>query len=298
MRRILITGASGFLGWNLARALRAGNEVWGTYHEHSIRLEGCRLEKVDVCSEHDIKTLMEMASPEVVLHAAALIDVDLCEKEREKASRVNTVGTQRMARLAAETGSRLICFSTDMVFDGEKGMYTEEDAPRPINRYGETKLAGERLALGAFPDAVVARLALMYGRVEGGYGSFLAWMLQRLKAGESVPLFVDQFRTPLYVGDVCLAIKRMIEDLHVKGIYHFAGPERVSRYEFGIQLAEMYDFPKRLLRPVRMCDLERLMPRPRDTSLDNRKAEREIGMTFKGIREGLRAMEESAVNSV
>ncbi|MCX6353638.1 MAG: dTDP-4-dehydrorhamnose reductase [Candidatus Aureabacteria bacterium] len=295
MRRILITGASGFLGWNLARALSAGNEVWGTYHEHSIRIEGCRLEKADVSSEHDVTTLMEKASPEVVLHAAARIDVDLCEREREKASRVNTEGTQRIARLAAETGSRLIYFSTDMVFDGEKGMYTEEDAPRPINHYGETKLEGERGALAALPGAVIARLALMYGRGEGGYGSFLAWMLQRLKMGESVPLFVDQFRTPLYVGDVCLAVKKIIEDIHIKGIYHFAGPERVSRYEFGIRLAEMHEFSKRLLQPVRMRDLERLMPRPCDTSLDNRKAECEIGMRFNGIWEGLRAVEESGV---
>jgi dTDP-4-dehydrorhamnose reductase len=105
-----------------------------------------------------------------------------------------------------------------------------------------------------------------------------------------VDLFIDQYRTPLYVRDVCLAVRRIIESHGLSGIYHLAGPERMNRYEFGRRAAGVFGYPERLLRPVRMEDIRGLMPRPKDNSLDNQKAARELGVRFTGVEEGLKAV--------
>lgn len=292
MRKVLIIGASGFLGWNLARALRGSCRVTGTFNRNPVEIAGCRMEMLDLASKDGAASLMRGLSPDAVLNAAAVIDVDFCERERERAAAVNADGARTVAGLAAELGARMIYFSTDMVFDGREGMYGEEDPPHPVNWYGETKLAGERWTNDRCPGAVIARLALMYGGGGPAHGSFLQWMLRRLGGGEGVDLFTDQFRTPTFVGDVCLAVSRMIERPGIAGLYHLAGPERMNRYALGERVAEAFHFPARLLRPVRMEDLKDLMPRPADNSLDNRKAERGLGMRFTGVREGLRIVAE------
>ena len=297
MRKVLIVGASGFLGWNLAKTLRGAYEVAGTFLRNPVELGGCRMEKLDLASKSDVASLVKRFCPEVMLNAAALIDVDLCEREREKAAVINAEGARIAAGLAAEVGARLIYFSTDMVFDGRKGMYGEEETPHPVNWYGETKLAGEKWAVDCCPGAVIARLALMYGAGNRAHGSFLEWMLRRLEKGETVDLFTDQFRTPTFVGDVCLAVKKILERPEVAGVYHLAGPERMDRYEFGARVAEAFRFPVRLLRPVRMEDLKGLMPRPKDNSLDGHKAERDLQIRFRGVVDGLRAVVEEMKNN-
>ena len=292
MRKILIVGASGFLGWNLARALRGAHHVTGTFSRSPVEIDGCRMERLDLGSKDDAASLIRALRPDLVLNAAAIIDVDFCERERGKAELINAEGARIVAELAAEIGARMIYFSTDMVFDGRKGMYNEEDIPHPSNWYGETKFAGERWTRDRCPGAVIARLALMYGVGSQAHGSFLQWMLRRLGEGECVDLFTDQFRTPTFVGDVCRAVAGMIERPEVAGIYHVAGPERMNRYEFGERVAEVFHFPVGLLRPVRMEDLKDLMPRPEDSSLANHKAERDLGIRFRGVTEGLRVVAE------
>ena len=290
MKRILITGASGFLGWNLASSLKGAYELRGTFAHNPVEIPGCPMERLDLAGGDDVEVVVTRFRPDAVVHAAALIDVDLCEREPEMARRVNGEATKRIAAAAADAGARVVYLSSDMVFDGREGMYTEGDEPCPMSVYGQTKLEGERWTLGLHPSGVVARLSLMYGTGAGAHGSFLGWMRSRLGKGEPVDLFTDQYRTPLYVRDVCRAVGRMIESPGLSGIYHLAGPERMNRYEFGRKVAAVFGYPERLLRPVRMEEMRNLMPRPKDNSLDNRKAARELGVCFTGVVEGLKAV--------
>jgi|LAHU01.1.fsa_nt_gb dTDP-4-dehydrorhamnose reductase len=294
MRKILITGASGFLGWNLARILSGRCELWGTFASHPVDIPRCRMEHLDLEGGGDPEGLVRRVEPDAVLHAAALIDVDLCEREPARVRRVNAEATGLLAAAAAETGARLVYFSSDMVFDGTKGMYAEEDEPSPISVYGKTKLEGERLALRAAPSNIVARLSLMYGTGPAAHGSFLGWMRGRLEKGEAVNLFTDQYRTPLYVRDVCRAVERILARPEVCGVYHLAGPERMNRYEFGRRAAGAFGFPERLLNPVRMDEMRGFMPRPKDNSMDNRKAARELGVRFTEAANGLAAVAREA----
>jgi len=250
------------------------------------------MEKMDLLSPGDAERVVRRAAPDAIIHAAALIDVDLCEREPALAERINAEGARLIASLASERGARLVYCSTDMVFDGSKGMYREEDAAEPINHYGRTKLAGEGHSLLLCPGAVVARLSLLHGWGNEEHQSFFEVMLQRVGRDEPVRLFTAQFRTPTCVGDVCRAVERILEKPECEGIYHIAGPERVNRYEFGLRAAEIFGFPRELLIPVRMSDLREFIPRPADTSLDSRKAERELGLRFRGVAESLRASAE------
>ncbi|HOE27950.1 MAG TPA: SDR family oxidoreductase [bacterium] len=294
MQRILITGASGFLGWNLARSLSGTCELWGTFASHPVDIPGCLMERLDLEGAGDLTALVRRVRPAAVLHAAALVDVDLCEREPARARRLNVEAVGRIAEAAAEIGARLVYFSSDMVFDGTKGMYTEEDEPSPISVYGETKLEGERLALRTASSNVVARLSLMYGAGPAPHSSFLGWMRGRLEKGETVNLFTDQYRTPLYVRDACRAIGRILARPEARGVYHLAGPERMNRYELGRLAAAVFGFPERLLNPVRMDEMQGLMPRPKDNSMDNRKAARELGMQFTKAADGLGAVAREA----
>lgn len=287
MKKVLITGASGFLGGNLASSLKSTHEILGTFARNPVEIPGCRMERLDFSRGGGVAALVGRFSPDAVIHAAALIDVDLCEKEPEMALRVNADAARQVAEAAADAGARLIYFSTDMVFDGHKGMYAEEDEARPLTVYGRTKLDGERWTLRLHPGAVVARLSLMYGTGTRVHGSFLGWMRGRLEKGQPLELFTDQYRTPLYVRDVCRVVERILADPPVRGIYHLAGPERMNRFDFGRRMAAAFGFPERLLRPVRMEDMPGLVPRPRDNSMDNRKAARELGVRFTGVDEGL-----------
>lgn len=262
----------------------------GTYSRSAIRVEGCRTESLDLRREGSASALVRRLRPAAVIHAAALVDIDLCESEPALAMRINAGGTREIAEAAAETGARLIYFSTDMVFDGERGMYAEEDEPNPINHYGRTKLAGERHVMERCPGGVVARLALVYGTGNKAHGSFLSWTLDRLEKGRPVNLFTDQYRTPTYVGDICRAVEIILERNDIAGLYHFAGPERLNRHEFGLRLAELFGFDRALLVPSRMSDLKELMPRPKDNSMLNRKAEKALGIRFMGVTDGLRAV--------
>ncbi|MCX6357759.1 MAG: SDR family oxidoreductase [Candidatus Aureabacteria bacterium] len=288
MARVLITGASGFLGWNLASMLRERHEVWGTWHRHAVAIQGVRLELLDLLDAGAVESFVARCAPGVIIHAAAMIDVDLCERDRAAARAVNAGAARNMATFAARGGARFIYCSTDMVFDGERGMYTETDEPRPINFYGMTKLEGERAA-AALPDAVVARLSLMYGEGPPGHGSFFGAMRRSLAAGVPVRLFTDQYRTPLYVGDACRAFMRLVETPALCGLFHFGGAERVNRYEFGVRMAERCGYPRELLTPVRMSEMAELLARPADTSLDSRKAVRDLGVTFHDARGGIEA---------
>lgn len=292
MARLLITGASGFLGWNLARSLRAGHEIRGTFYRNPVPIEGCAMDRADLSSGEGLAEVVEAFAPDAIIHAAALIDIDLCEREREMARAVNEEGTRGVARIAAEAGARMIYFSTDMVFDGERGMYGEEDEPRPINYYGETKLAGEKWVFEYCPAAVVMRVSLIYGRGNGVHESFLGRMLKRLERGETFPVFTDQCRTPTFVKDICAAVGIALEDDDIGGLYHVSGPENLSRHEMGKEIVRVFGFPEDLIRPLKMADLEGFMPRPRDISLDNGKAAGAFGLGFTGFGAGLEAVKE------
>jgi dTDP-4-dehydrorhamnose reductase len=292
MKRILVTGVSGFLGRHVALRLRDRHRVVGTYRQHAVTLDGCATRPLDIAEREEVAALCRVFQPDVVVHTIALSDVDRCERDPDMADRVNVHGTAHVAQAAVEVGARLIYISTDQVYDGSNGDYNETDPPRPLMIYGHTKLEGERRAAAICSDVVILRLALMYGWGTAIRATFIDWMLTRLHAGKEVPLFIDQYRTPLYVVQGAEVIGRLIEAPEIRGVFNLGGGERLDRYAFGLKLCEVFELPKQYLKPIEMAVVGSTTPRPPDCSLNSAKISSLLHCRPLTVAEGLQAMKQ------
>jgi dTDP-4-dehydrorhamnose reductase len=290
MRRILVTGVSGFLGRHVALRLRDRHRVVGTYREHALTLEGCVTRPLDIADRDGVAALCREFQPDVIVHTIALSDVDRCERHPDMADRVNVQGTGHVAQAAVEVGARLIYISTDQVYDGAHGDYNETDTPRPLMVYGRTKLEGERRATAIGSDVVILRLALMYGWGSPTRATFIDWMVARLQAGQELPLFIDQFRTPLYVVQGAEVIARLIEAPEIRGMFNLGGAERLDRYAFGVKVCKVFNLPQRYLKPIEMAAVGSTTPRPPDCSLNSAKISSLLDYRPLTVEEGLQAM--------
>lgn len=268
--RLLLTGASGQLGAYLLReALRRGCPIVAWSGRRPGELFGCPLRPVDLTDEDAVAAAFREARPDVVIHAAAMAGVADCHRDPARAEVINTRGSARIAELAEQSGARLVHVSTDMVFDGERGGYREEDAVAPLSKYGRTKAEAERVVL-AHPRTVVVRVSLLFGPGVGERRTFFDEQVAALKEGRPLTLFHDEWRTPLSL----LAAARGLLDIaesDVVGLLHMGGPERLSRLDMGRRLAAFLG-----LDPVGIVSASRLSapavePRPRDLSLDSSK---------------------------
>ena len=289
MQRILITGASGFVGENLAhRFTSLGARVFLVYGSHVPQTRSDGAFRVDLSVRDDLPRVLGDLHVDAVVHTAAIVSPDSCESDPEQAHAVNVEGTRETARWAEDRGARMLYFSTDLVYDGDRSPYKEEDPPNPINVYGRTKLSGEEEVQRICSSWIVLRLALSYGPTRGALGDWTWKMREALREGKDLTLFTDQFRTPAYAGDTAEAVFRFAGGEGRTGVYHMGGRERVSRYEFGIKFARVYGIPKERIRPIRMADLPMDAPRAPDCSLNTEKISRDLGLSLCDVDEGLR----------
>ena len=293
--RVFVTGGSGFLGWNLCRHLvAASHEVVTTSFEHPVPeevVEGAV--SVDLAQPESLVRAFGAAAPEVVVHAAALTSTGICEERPALAKALNVEATAALAAAVASAGVRLIHLSTDLVFDGARGGYGEEDEPRPLMVYGESKLEAERRVRASGADALIVRVTPMYGRGPAAHRSFVGWLGDGLARPEGVRLFVDEFRAPVYVDDVCAALETLLLRPEVSGIVHLGG-ERIDRASFGRLYAEVFGLDAERVLGVPRSELPPgTAPRPADVSLDCSLAGRLIGYRPRSAREGLVALREA-----
>ncbi|MCX5797195.1 MAG: SDR family oxidoreductase [Elusimicrobia bacterium] len=271
--KLLITGASGFIGSRLLR------ELSGPWQSLGTRLELCAPEKVE-------RALLALA-PAAVVHTAALADPDECQRQPELAARVNTDGAHAVARACRRLKARLVHFSTDLVFDGQGSWYKETDRPRPISVYGRTKLAAEDAVLAECPDAAVLRVASVYGRALGGRPSFLDTVRDRLSRGQTLKCFTDQWRTPTPCAQLPEVVAALLGRPELGGLFHWAGATRASRQEFCAAVCRAFGFPESLLEPCRLAEARFAAPRPRDVSLDSGRLSGLIAIPPWTLAEGL-----------
>lgn len=270
--------------------LKTEFELYGTYCANPPPIEGYRLIKLDVTSPENVKEVLETIEPEVIIHAAARADVDFCERNHDVSFGVNVCGSENLVKQAELIGARFIYLSTDLVFDGEERDYSEDDNPNPTSFYGATKLEAEERVLKLSLRALVLRLSLLYGNRGHSNVGFVYRTLESLQAGKAHKLFTDQYRTPLYLEDVAVALKRIVLDMNFRGLYHLGGPERVSRWEFGQVLTEVFGFSQKLLLPIKMEDLPEMLTRPRDCSLNSAKICRKLHLRPTTVRQGLQKL--------
>jgi dTDP-4-dehydrorhamnose reductase len=240
--------------------------------------------------EHTLESILSVA-PNIVVHTAAETNVDRCETERDLARRVNVEGTSNVKDACVRAGAKLILVSTDYVFDGDKGNYAETDEPKPISFYGLTKLEAERVAALTSPNFLIIRTSVLYGWHPTKL-NFATWILKGLRERQTLKVVNDHINSPTFADNLAEAIRKAIER-NSQGILHIAGNERISRFEFARRLAERFGLDEALLIPVEMRDLNWVARRPRDSSLDVGKAEKELGIELFGVDRGLVEMARS-----
>jgi dTDP-4-dehydrorhamnose reductase len=290
MKRILICGSNGLLGQRLALMLSSQTdyEVLNTSFERSFVFDDRLFDftQLDITKKSDVKSLISSFHPTAILNAAAASNVDWCEEHREDAWKVNVVGVENLVEAARKVGARLVHISTDYVFDGNHGPYSENDKPNPISYYGKSKLASENaVRIGGIPFTIL-RTMVLYGTGIGVKDSFPAWVVRNLKAGIHIPIVDDQIGNPTHVTDLAFAAVKAFELGH-DGIYHVCGRDRLSRYDFALRIAEVFGLDPGLIRRIKTSDLSQSAPRPLLSGLVTLKAETELGITPMDITQGL-----------
>lgn len=273
--RVLLTGAAGLVGGRLAVLLADRFEVWAGRHL-AAPPPGLPQVPLDLGSFDSLARALDLVRPAAVVHAAALADVDRCERDPRSSHALNVAASERLAGLCRERAARLIAFSTDLVLAGDRASSDESVEPRPILEYGRGKRAMESAVLAASPDFSVLRVALVLGRGFGPRATASEGVLWALAAGRRPRLFTDQHRTPIDPESLADLVARLIEGRGA-GLFHAGGDERVSRHELGRRVAAAFGFDAGAVVAALQAAEPVGCPRPADCSMDSSRAGRELG---------------------
>jgi dTDP-4-dehydrorhamnose reductase len=270
MNKLLITGASGFLGWNLCQLAQHKWEIYATYFSKSVEIPGVNLIQVDLREFNQLKRLFEEIKPAGIIHTAAQSNPNFCQNNPTESYPINVTASWNIAGLCADYSIPCAFTSTDLVFNGLNAPYKETDQVSPINYYGEQKVMAEQGMLERYPATAICRMPLMFGIAPPGATSFIGPFIKILRSGQELSLFTDEFRTPVSGKTAASGLLLALEK--AEGILHLGGKERVSRYEFGCLMAEVLGLPQEKLKTCLQKDVLMSAPRPTDVALDSSKA--------------------------
>ncbi|MEM6503270.1 MAG: NAD(P)-dependent oxidoreductase [Cyanobacteria bacterium P01_C01_bin.89] len=277
---VLVTGCSGFLGWNLCQWLVQNRgescTVIGTYNRQKIAIPNVKTLALDLTDETAIAQALNQLQPTTVFHLAAAARPNWCQTNSDISHRINVTATLNLATQCADRNIDFVFTSTDLVFDGVRGNYSEEDSVSPVCLYGEQKVAAELAVSDRHPAAKICRMPLMFGASPSTSASFLQGFIEKLRSPDPLFAFTDEFRTPASAQDAAaglvVAWENTVEPVAGRRCLHLGGPERLSRYDFAKKLAIALDIPLDQVQPGLQAELTMPAPRSPDTSLNSQRA--------------------------
>lgn len=270
MKRLLVTGVSGFLGWNICQIAPSKWEIFGTCFSNSIKIPNVISIKIDLTNYEKLKQLIKDINPSAIIHTAAAADPIFCQKNPYVSNKINVETSVNIAGLCSDLQIPYIFTSTDLVFDGLNPPYYEDDSVCPVNIYGEQKVLAETGILKIYPKTAICRMPLMFGLCGPHGKSFIQPMIESMKKGKKLNLFTDEIRNPISGKTAATGLFLALD--RVCGILHLGGNESISRYDFGKLMAKVFKFNNAKLIPCLQKDLNLSTKRPPDVSLDNTKA--------------------------
>lgn len=291
-RKILITGISGLLGSNLVNAMASHYEVYGLCRQEEPIPEGLAAEYIDITDNRKVRDYLKQIEPDIVVHCAALTDVDYCEEFPKEAEFINTQAAANLAKATKDVGARFIHISTDHIFDGEKGDYKEDDEPRPLNVYARTKLEAEKTIRDIIKDHTIIRTSFYGFSMLKGL-TFAEWVMDAAFGGKSITLFDDFIFTPLLVNNLASAIEEIIAK-SIYGTLHIASPDYYTKFEFGRKLLEGFGIgiEKTNIRRGKMSDVKMKARRPQNLSLNTEKAKKALDTKLLSVEDGIKSFRE------
>ena len=270
MKKIFITGSAGQLGQAFIKLFKSRYEIISTSRSTYNKTDYF----LDITDPILTKDLIATISPDIIINLAALTDVDLCEKKPELANSINFHGVQNLVN--AFNGP-IIHLSTDYVFDGAKGQYSEEDATNPINEYGRTKLEGEQYLAKNSNDSLIIRTNVLYDYANNSNASFLKWIVHSLNDEKVINVVDDQINNPTWTMSLAIVIDRAIQ-IELNGFIHWGDADWISRYEFALKIAESFNLKKDLIEPIKTAELKQTAIRPLKGGLSTIYAEKILNL--------------------
>lgn len=286
--RIIVTGANGMLGQRTVEyySPKENIELLATSIEDKSVFDSVAYISCDIKSRENIKKVIYDYCPDFIIHTAAFTNVDLSEKMREDAWKINVKGVEYIAEAARAIDARIIHISTDYIFDGKNGPYDENALPNPIGYYGRTKLASENALKISGTLFTILRTNVLYGIALNSRPDFVRWVINSLGNNEKIRIVKDQINNPTFIDDLVQAISKIIE-FRKTGVYNIGGKEFLSRYEFTNRIAEYFNLDKNLITPIITKELNQPARRPLKSGLLILKAETELGYKPHSISESL-----------
>lgn len=280
--KLLIIGASGVLGSRLYDdTVKKKWDARGTFFSHECKGFFC----VDMADKSGVHKIFDSFRPDTVALCGGITDVDLCEEKPGLAEEVNIKGTANVAEKAREYEARLVLVSTDYIFNGDSGPYSEEDRPSPVNIYGRTKLEAENIVREKMEEYLIVRTAQLYGRDYRGK-NFALKIIKNMHHGKEVYAADDFYSTPTYAEDLSQSIIELIEKGH-QGIFNIAGADFLDRYSYVNKIADIFNLKKSLINRVMLNDLNLKAARPPKAGLNVSKAEKILDSSFMTVEKGL-----------
>lgn len=243
---------------------------------------------MDITREDQVLEVITTVRPDVIVHGAAMTQVDACEEQREACWANNVNGTQFVLRAAGKVGAHVIFISTDFIFDGTKILLTETAEPGPVNYYGESKLAAERLVMAYDGPWTILRTVLVYGvSADASRSNIVLWVKKSLEEGKAIKVVNDQWRTPTLAEDLAVACK-LAAERKAQGIYHISGSELMTPYDIAAAVALFFRLDDQLIQATNSSEFRQPAARPLKTGFNIDKARRELGYQPRRFEEGLR----------
>lgn len=297
-KRILIVGSNGMLGQSLTTHFMFKKEVelmCASFEDESY-YENVAYSKVDISKQSEAKKLIKGFYPDVIVNCAAYTNVDGCETEKELSWAINVTGVENLIKYGRTCDAHFIHVSSDYIFDGESGPYSEDEFPNPISQYGKEKLAAENVVITGHIRHTIIRTNVLYGATQFGRPDFVKWVYNSLSEKKNIRIVKDQINNPTYIDDISYAISKIIE-FNKLGIYNLGGAEILSRIDFTCKIADYFNLDKSLITPILTSELNQPARRPLNSGLINLKAQTEFNYHPLSIEKTLFLMKRSLIKN-
>jgi len=284
-KKLLIIGGASLVGSTIINYAKDNYEIFAT--ENNIPVNNPKVSSIKLDLIKDKKQVIDYIKkikPDAVIHTVAFPNVDFCESNHKLTDLLHVKITKEISEICSDINSKLIYFSTDAVFDGNKsGMYIESDTTNPLSYYGKTKLEAEKIILQN-RNNLILRTTVIYGWHKRS--RFTNWVLDTLKNKKPVTAFTDQYNTPTLVDDLAQSIFPIIEK-DISGLFHASGKSCLNRFQFAQNLAKSFDLDQNLIVPTKSSDIPQIAPRPKNGCLDCTNFEQKCGIKFSEINSGI-----------